>query len=215
MLHLCAMDTKTQIKQKARELFNRKGLLNVTLREVAKELERSYGNITYHAKTKERLMGELYEELQAELQAIGQQLQPGELLLRAILQAPEQTFDLSMKYLFFYRDYLEIRRHYSTLAAKIEADNAQRKARFLLVLQALQQQQQLRADLTASDLDYLMELSGAMRTFFFLQLTDSDLPRASLRRDYVHYVNRLLLPYLSELGRATYDDYLRVLLNTH
>lgn len=196
--------TKAQIKDKARELFNRFGLLNITLREVAKELGRSYGNITYHAKTKEQLIGELYQELRQTLISIGAGFRPDASLLLQLLQAPAQTFDLSMQYLFFYRDYLEIRRHFPALAAQMESDNNARKPAFKLLFVALQQQKMLRLDLTDEDLDYLMELSGAMRTFFFLRLNDSDLLRPDLRQEYVHYVNRLFLPYLSEEGRAVY-----------
>ena len=50
------MKTKDKIKIKATELFNNKGFKNVTLREVAKALGISYGNVTYHFKTKKEVI---------------------------------------------------------------------------------------------------------------------------------------------------------------
>ena len=64
------MKTKEKIKNTARELFNSKGFKNVTLREVAKELSISYGNITYHFKTKKQLIFCLYEDMLKETEEI-------------------------------------------------------------------------------------------------------------------------------------------------
>lgn len=55
--------TKRKILDKALELFNENGLANVTLRQIALELEISQGNLNYHFKKKEELIEFLYFEL--------------------------------------------------------------------------------------------------------------------------------------------------------
>jgi len=201
------MKTKEKIKNRSRALFNSKGFKNVTLREVAKELSISYGNVTYHFKTKYQLILSLYEDMLRETEEILQTLDFDHLLF-GMLDAPNITFEISKKYLFLYVDFIEIKRSYLDLSERLERDNNSRKQQYLLLLQQLRTQGILREDLTDSDLDYLMDLSGAMRTFFFINLTPSELAHKNLKHKYVAYVNRLVFPYLSKEGVKQYQLYL-------
>lgn len=198
------MKTKDQIKLKGLELFNREGISNVTLRHVAKDLGKSYGNITYHYNTKELLINALYLDMLEEVKAIGSQLNKSSNLFAPILNAPKLTFDLSLKYLFLFKDYIEIKRNYPLIAQAIEFNNTERKKGYKQLLLLLQQQHFFRDDLSEDDLDYLMELSGAMRTFFFLNLSQTDYSDPNLKDKYVNYINRLILPYLTAKGKEYY-----------
>ncbi|GAA3589426.1 TetR/AcrR family transcriptional regulator [Flavivirga amylovorans] len=201
------MKTKGKIKNKARELFNQKGFKNVTLREVAKSLEKSYGNITYHFKTKNTLVFELYEDMVAETNEIMLSFDFQNLFL-GILIAPRKTFEISMKYVFFYVDYVEIRRSYKDIYLKAENDNAYRKEGYMKLLKLLQAQKILREELTQDDLNYLMDLSGAMRTFFFLNLHPENFDDKALKETYVKYINHLIFPYLTKKGIEEYKLHL-------
>ncbi|MEL6845130.1 MAG: helix-turn-helix domain-containing protein, partial [Bacteroidota bacterium] len=57
------MKTRDKILQQARLLFNEKGLSLVSLRQIAKQLGMSDGNLRYHFKTKDELLQALYMEL--------------------------------------------------------------------------------------------------------------------------------------------------------
>lgn len=200
------MKTKNKIKVKATELFNSKGFKNVTLREVAKELGISYGNVTYHYKTKKDVIESLYEDMLVETKQILQTFDMTN-LFKGILEAPKLTFQISMKYLFFYVDFVEVKRSYLELSKRIEKDNEERKYGYLFLLQKLQKQGILREELTQSDLDYLMNLSGAMRTFFFINLPPDNFNDVDLEIKYVNYVNQLVYPYLTEKGIEKYKEY--------
>ena len=202
------MKTRDKIKITSRELFNTKGVKNVTLREVAKTLEISYGNVTYHFKTKQQLIVELYEDMLTETNAIIMSLDPNNMFL-SILNAPKITFSISMKYLFFYVDYVEVRRGYPDLFSRVEQDNSSRKKGYLNVLKLLQTQGVLRAELIEQDLDYLMDLSGAMRTFFFINLRPEEFSNSDLEDRYVNYVNQLVFPYLTAEGIEKYKQFSR------
>ncbi|WP_282161674.1 TetR/AcrR family transcriptional regulator [Ulvibacterium marinum] len=202
------MDTRERIKRKATDLFNEKGVKNVTLREVASALEKSYGNVTYHYKTKNDLILELFEDMTIETTEIMKSFQ-FQNLLHGILDAPQKTFDISMKYLFFYVDYVEIRRSYKSVYLKAEENNAFRKRNFMKILEQLQIQGILREALTPDDLNYLMDLSGAMRTFFFLNLRPENFADLELKTKYTTYVNNLLMPYLTVKGLLEYETYLK------
>ena len=94
--------------------------------------------------------------------------------------------------------------HFPTLAEQVRQSNEVRKTGIRGIFIHLRALGLLRSDLLDTDLDYLMELSGAMRTFFFLQIRQEDLTRVSLESEYVTYVNRLLFPYLTADGQAIY-----------
>lgn len=201
------MKTKDKIKNVSRKLFNKKGFKNVTLREVAKELSISYGNVTYHFETKNQLILSLYEDMLKETVEIVKTFDYCN-LLKSILEAPKITFEISLKYLFFYVDFIEIKRSYSSLSLRIEQDNNSRKIGYLNILKQLQLQGLLRKELTDKDLDYLMELSGAMRTFFFMNLNSNDFLNPDLEHKYVAYVNNLIFPYLTEEGIKKFKYYI-------
>jgi AcrR family transcriptional regulator len=202
------MDTKEAIKQQACTLFNLRGLSAVTLRDIALVMDRSYGNLTYHYSSKEALVESLYGDMVQALGAISTALTSAQDPLVQILKAPEQTFAISLRYLFLFRDYLDVVRSYPKLAESITVSNSARKQRLRAMLIDLRAQGLLRPELQDADIDYLMELSGAMRTFFFMQFGNGDLQRPGLEAAYVHYVNRLLYPYLSAAGQAVYREVL-------
>lgn len=201
------MKTKDEIKQAALKLFNENGLINVTLRDVADEVSKSYGNITYHFKNKEKLAEAIYEEMMIELLLLNKSIfESNETLFSKVLKAPYQTFELTMKYIFFYVDFVEIRRNFNVLYLKIDTNNKSRMQIWMHSLIELQKQDYIRADLKESDLFYLMELSGAMRTFFFLKLSKDELGQMHLKDKYVEYINKLFYPYLTEKGRKEYKE---------
>ena len=129
-------------------------------------------------------------------------------LFYGILDAPKTTFRISMKFLFFYVDFVEIRRSYPVIFSKAEESNAFRKKGYLKILQTLQTQKILRTDLTIDDLNYLMDLSGAMRTFFFLNLHPDNFENKDLEEKYITYVNSLVKPYLTKKGMKEFNSYL-------
>jgi AcrR family transcriptional regulator len=192
------VSTKDLIKDKGRKLFNRQGVQNVTLRDIAAGIKKSYGNVTYHFPNKEVLVSQLYDDMLIELNEISEQMTEQKDVFSAILKAPEFTFELTIKYIFIFKDLTEIRRTFPDLAKRIDQSNRTRKEALIGVLQFLQAQEILRQDLDDQDLDYLMELSGAMRTMFFIQHDVSVKPSAAVKAKYVEYVNRLLKPYLAE-----------------
>lgn len=201
------MNTKKLIKQAGLELFNREGISTITLRHVAKTLNKSYGNITYHYNTKELLILAIYQDMTGELKKIGTKLQAVKNPFYSIFDAPKLTFDLSLQYLFLFKDYIEIKRKYPAIFQAIELSNNERKKGFQQLLLLLQQQGFFNADLTKDDFDYLMELSGAMRTFFFLNLSTTEYASPNLKGKYLNYTNRLILPYLTSKGKKEYSNW--------
>jgi AcrR family transcriptional regulator len=197
------MKTKNSIKNKARLLFNQLGVRNVTLREVAQQLDRSYGNITYYYSTKEKLITELYQDMHEELSHLATLYQPNSNLLQFFLILPVYNFDITFKYLFFNKDYVELKRTYPVFFEQVDLSNQARKAKWLYLLIQLQKEGYLKSSLLVLDLEYIMELSVGIRLFYFQSNEWDDFDK----RIFVQKVNRLLLPYLSEQGLAVYTSF--------
>ena len=112
-----------------------------------------------------------------------------------------------LRYLFFYRDFLDVVRGFPGVAAEIRNANLQRMEGLRGLFLQLQAIGYLDSGLDESDIDYIMELSGAVRTIFFQQLTVEEWKDPGLEARYVDRVNRLLNPYLTEKGKTRYRDF--------
>jgi len=107
--------TKTRIIEASVDLFNQKGFVNVTLRDIAEQVGISVGNLAYHFKNKEMVLEKVYENLDQELQSMwsGIQLRPS---FNNIDGKIVQFLQFQHKYLFFFLDMLELNRAYPKIA---------------------------------------------------------------------------------------------------
>jgi AcrR family transcriptional regulator len=198
------MKTKKHILEVSRLLFNEKGVMNVTLRDVAKSMNKSYGNITYHFPTKEDVITSLFEEMNNELGAL-QTSNDLSNLMRYFLELPAFSFDINLKYLFLTIDYNELKRNFSKLFEKINSLNEAGKVKWKGLLMYLRDENYLNQKISNDDLDYLMFLSVSIH-FAYFQMTDS---HACQKTEFTKIVNKMLQPYLSEKGLVEYDTWLR------
>lgn len=195
------MKTKSLIKNQGRVLFNRHGILNITLRDVAKTLDKSYGNITYHYPTKEDLVRELYQDMNSELTAL-QNPTEGDNLLVYFLTLPSISYPIALRYLFFSVDFIEIKRNFSKVYEEVITSGEVRKLKWLQLLKSLNDQGYFRNEMSDEELFYIMYLSGSARTAYF-QLYPYG---AYNEKTYCQMVNMLLKPYLSEKGLYIYNE---------
>jgi AcrR family transcriptional regulator len=197
------MKTKKYILEVSRLLFNENGVMNVTLRDVAKSMNKSYGNITYHFSTKEDVITSLFEEMNMELAAL-QTSNDLSNLMRYLLELPEFSFDINLKYLFLTIDYNELKRNFPNLFEKVNTLNEARKMKWKELLMYLRDENYLNQKLSNDVLDYLMFLSVSIH-FAYFQMTDS---RAYQKEEFTKMANQMVQPYLSEKGLAVYNSWL-------
>ncbi|UTW61542.1 TetR/AcrR family transcriptional regulator [bacterium SCSIO 12741] len=194
------MKTKALIKDQSRLLFNRHGVMNITLRDVAKENKKSYGNVTYHYPTKEDVIMELHQDMNAELTALQKPTSQEDLLVY-FLTLPSISYAITLKYLFFSIDFIEIKRNFQKVYAEAMKAAETRKESWLQLLNKLNEQGHFKEEMSDEDLHYIMYLSGSARTAYF-QMYPSDVYN---EKAYCQMVNRLLKPYLSDGGMKVYD----------
>lgn len=198
------MKTKKQILEVSRVLFNEKGVMNVTLRDVAKSMKRSYGNITYHYPTKENVLTSLFEEMNNELTSL-QSPKDASNLMHYLLELPKFSFDITVKYLFFTLDYNELKRNYSILFSRVDTLNEERWRKWKLLLIYLRDERFLMEELTNDDLDFIMFLSVSVRGTYF-QITEN---RFYSKTEYSLILNQMLKPYLCTKGLSVLNSWLK------
>ena len=104
-----ANQTKEKIIQTAIQLFNEKGVSNVTLRMIGAEAKISSGNITYHYKAKQDLIRAVYLKMRetfAQIPLLDHLLFEGGKGLELI----KQGFGYVIDFRFFFQDPMEILR---------------------------------------------------------------------------------------------------------
>jgi len=108
-------DTKQNILQAAIQLFNEKGVNNVTLRIIAKDIDISVGNLAYHYKNKEAIIEQAFLAMQEERNQIltGVQEIPS---LEKIYNQFIPLYELEKKYAFLNLDALHIIRNHPEFA---------------------------------------------------------------------------------------------------
>ena len=122
---LTVLTTKDKILFTAIELFNQKGYKNVSIKEVADAMGISPGNLTYHFKTKESLIGAIYEAMRDETQAFV--LPAGAPTLLHFEEMYTNFYYFQHQYSFFFTDMLEIVQQYPA----IKKMNETRSAKFI------------------------------------------------------------------------------------
>lgn len=129
-------NTKEKIKTAARDLFNKQGLADTSLRNIAMKLGISQGNLNYHYKTKQDLVEALYYDLVAKMdeQVEGAtQSSMIELLYVSSLQSLTIFYD----YRFLLQDLFKICRENEIIRQHYIGLQQQRKKQFLYLFENL------------------------------------------------------------------------------
>ena len=147
-------ETRQRILETARELFNEHGLSRVGVRELARALEMSPGNLAYHFPTKDELVAALVKELHARVNAdvgAGMSAEPS---LAGLYRAVQAAMRDMLTYRFVLLSYVDAVRTSPELQALAAEQLARRRQRHDLLLEALSRAGDLdrRAALARTDL---------------------------------------------------------------
>lgn len=128
------ISTKDKILLAAVDLFNDKGFVNVTLRDIAADSGISPGNLAYHFRNKDVVLLEIYERMDQELAERVSNI-------RRIPSFENIDYEITPflefqhKYRFFYLDALEVCRAYPEIALRHREQGLQQIAAIRAVIQ--------------------------------------------------------------------------------
>ena len=194
--------TRQNIIQKAIQLFNERGVVNVSIRDIADDLGISPGNVSYHYKKKQELLDSVYRFMikQLEEMAVGNQFMNP---TKDPLNVAKGYLEHIIKFRFFYQDTLEIIRSYPELAKLHQQQVAQEKA----IIRNLMFMSVGKGDLIAEPFEGLYEsLAHSIWMTLHFWLTQQIIrgkANNNLEEGLITIAN-LLFPYATEKGQTIF-----------
>ncbi|MEZ4686067.1 MAG: TetR/AcrR family transcriptional regulator [Bacteroidia bacterium] len=196
------MKTKDKILETALQLFNEKGFSNVGVREIARELDISPGNLSYHFSKKEDIFFELIKRYSMQNDQHYEDYFSGEksiehflLLMRKVMKSQYRYRGIFLSFSFITQDIKQEDRsnYYNT--------DKKRKAGARRIFEGLIQEKQLEA--SPADVDFLLSFFTLFGRFSILKpflWTKKGWSKDVLR----HYLGTLQMSFFaSETGKAS------------
>ncbi len=123
-----SQQTKSNIIQKAIDLFNECGTAAVSLNSLAEALGISTGNLQYHYRSKEEILRTILEVMFSDWNTVYQGMDTEPFTAATLRRSLRISFSLVWKYRFFYRELNALLRNDKLLAKRYAAIQEQRLA---------------------------------------------------------------------------------------
>jgi len=197
------MKLKEKILIQAVQLFNERGVANVSPNQIAAVLAISTGNLTYHYNTKATLIRAIYERMDQDSRDYLNF--DGYLTLDDFRKSMRKFQQFQVKYSFFLEDMVFITRNYPEVAALYEASNLMRFRQGRQLFDYYITTGRFIPETNGINYDYLVHNIWMVAAFWTAQekiLTSPYPPDKSL--DMLEMTWYMLLPYLTKKGREEY-----------
>ena len=202
-IHVLMLTTKERILSVAVELFNSKGFVNVTMRNLADELGMSLGNLTYHFKKKEELMEAIHEQIERERNVLLESVQ----MIPSISNIHQQLVPLLQlygRYRFLQQDILEVTRAYPHLA-EIQRNQIKGQIKYIkAIIDYSVGSGNMNPETRLGQYQQLSETVWMIITFWLTQRELRD-QRGNLYNQARSAIWNLVLPLLTEKGLANFN----------
>mgnify|MGYP000613213232 CR=1 FL=1 len=200
------MKTRDRILQTSLALFNAEGEANVTTVDIANEMDISPGNLYYHFKGKEEIVGNLFNTFDHEFQQILDAPAAGSLNSEDAWFYLYVVFEHIFNYRFLYRNINDIMERYSginrqfrrLLFHKLDAADAISKELIEKGIMVIPENQRIR----------LCENIALNLTFWlnYDQLRRQDMPNELLIHQAVFQIMSIVAPHLAEEFNGFYQE---------
>ena len=198
------MKTRERILKTALKMFNERGIHGVGVRDIARQLEMSPGNLQYHFKKKEDLVVALIEEWHAFNSGLQVSVPPEKVTLRTVYELTLAAYRNHIRYRGVILSYPEAVAHSPRLRKledRLEQARARRSDR---ALGLLVENGILDGEKIKPRVRYLAE-QGALLGRFWLPAAVIKRGNRRLQREAEHHARLsmlLLEPYLTPRGRS-------------
>ena len=196
------MKTKDKILQAALQLFNEEGVGSVSIRDIARVLDISHGDLQYHFKNTDEIILALYREVARQFDTMVQLLD-GRAAMLDVRTLTLQTFEVIYAYRFLFMNFVEITRRIPALYEDYQLLTQRRKEQFFGLFAQLKQHGLIRADIPDAILANLVQQLIIVGDFWLSNNAIS--VRRSGSEAIAHYSDvfvNILYPYLSAEGLA-------------
>ncbi len=195
--------TKLKILSKARQLFNESGISNISLRDIAKELNISVGNLQYHFKKREDIIEAIYFELVEKMNA--HYVITGDDLLKIFFDKSMGMMVILFEYRFFFLNFVTIVRNNEKIKTHYRRLSKQREKESLLIINLLVEGGFLRSELLKNEYQTLFKKIELVSNFWFssILIKSNQLQKKSIT-EFSLLISHSIFPYLTGKGRKKY-----------
>jgi AcrR family transcriptional regulator len=197
-------NTKSKILATALKLFNTLGLAKVTLRNIAKEMGISQGNLCYHFKKREDILGALYHELVALMDEVVHQAGMSLPTLSGSFQTSKRMMQHFYDYRFFMLDFVQIMRENEDIHQHYKALSVLRQQQFLGMFELWVHEGLMRPEEFEGEFYNLYLRSNILGDFWLSSAIIQQELTVDLVDKYNHIVFQNLYPYLSPKGKKQF-----------
>ncbi|GGK64707.1 TetR/AcrR family transcriptional regulator [Rufibacter glacialis] len=208
---------REEIVTQAVAAFNRKGISNTSLRDIAQELSISDGHLRYYFKTKEELVLTIFSGMAEEIASQATQLYDTQgaapvLTAQLLVQALTKTYGVMYRYVFLFTESTAILETFPRVYAAYQQLFQNRRDMFLALFEQFKRKGDFAGDVDANLFPLLFEqvfiLSDNWVKYARLPKNNS-LSEAAQIQHYVAVTIALFLPYLNARLKTEVADWLR------
>ncbi|WP_420603554.1 TetR/AcrR family transcriptional regulator [Flagellimonas sp.] len=201
--------TKKRILNVSRQLFNKQGYSNVTIRMIALELKMSSGNLNYHYKKREDILEALYFEMVADFDDRINTLDQKDFTLEMVKNDIQSSMQRMVDYCFFWTDLYNLLRLNKKIKTHFDQAYQNRINGSIFLLNFLMKKGLLRNFEWPLESQFLAERmvnfgnTWLYNTFLYTKKVD-----AVYIDKQANNLLSMLYPYLTDLGKKEYKKLL-------
>lgn len=200
-------NTKSKILETSLRLFNEHGYETITVRDIAKEIGMSHGNLCYHFANTDVIIEHLYDNLLTEIDE--QLLAPSflnQVNLEALYVMIKHIFEKLYKYKFLMQDFVSIARKNKVLKQKHRDLVSRRRTFFEMGLEVCRYEGLLRDELITVHFQFYFDQMFIISDYW---LASAEILYEGSEETKLEYYSKLafctIVPYLSEKGLLEYQ----------
>lgn len=198
------MKTKERILFTSLKLFNERGLSQVTLRTIAKEMGISQGNLNYHFKKRQDIIKALYLQLVERMDQIFIDLLEMEFGLSLVFQSNAAMIEAFLDFKFFMLDFVQIMRENEEIHQHYLQLQIVRKQQFEGIVILLQKQDLIRPEEFEGEYSNLQKRMSIVGDFWISSSEVLDTDHSNQALQYKNILSEFIYPYLTPKGKKEF-----------
>jgi len=195
-----AINTKARIIQQAKTLFNQSGFGAVNIYELAKSLNMSRGNMTYHFKNKELLLTEIANELWLKMDALSKANHVP--TFKHLLEDAQCYSKIQKEYSFIFSDNQVL--HHRLIAKKMKMFTEKTIKAIEAVIAFSIQMKNMKVEKIAGTYKNLALTTWMLMFYWNAQ---KNLRKKRREKDSVQIIWTLLIPHLTHKGLTAFKKH--------
>lgn len=200
------MKTKIRILLKALELFNEKGVRDITLRQIANSLQMSQGNLNYHFRTKAEIISDLYFKMVEQTNVEMDKVTRDSPILYFLSESALVSMNLLYRYRFIVRDLYYVLGSDEILKTHYLQLQEVRKQQYLMLFQNLIREDLMREEELEGEFVRLYERMNILGDNWINVADFFGKDNNSKVAQYHALLFEVIYPYLTEKGKEQYRE---------